>query len=343
MQALCITKQGDPVSPNIELQEVQTPSPAAGEVLVKTEASAMNHLDLWIGRGLPGIETAWPRIGGSDGCGRITEVGQGVDDAWVGRRVVLNAAVEAAATPHPDTSPTGRDIHMIGEHGPGTHAEFFVAPATNVLALSDTSDPASAVAFALTHLTAWRMLRTRARLAEGETVLITGIGGGVALAALNIARHFGCHTIVTSRHQSKLDRARSIGADQTVLDEGEDWSRAVRGFTARRGVDVCVDSIGAAVHLSCIKSLARAGRFVSCGCTSGANPPTDLARLFWNQLEILGSTMGNMQEFREVLSLFQQNRLEPVIDSIIPASDGAKAYQRIESGSQFGKVVLIWT
>ena len=343
MQALCITKQGDPVSPNVELQEVQTPSPAAGEVLVKTEASAMNHLDLWLGRGLPGIETAWPRIGGSDGCCQITEVGQGVDDAWIGRRVVLNAAVEAAGTTHPDASPAGREIHMIGEHGPGTHAEFFVAPATNVLAVSDASEPTKVVAFALTHLTAWRMLRTRARLAEGETVLITGIGGGVALAALNIARHFGCHIIVTSRHESKLERARSIGADQTVLDEGDDWSRTVRGFTARRGVDVCVDSIGAAVHLSCIKSLARSGRFVSCGCTSGANPPTDLARLFWNQLEILGSTMGSMQEFREVLSLFQQNRLEPVIDSVIPASDGAKAYERIESGSQFGKVVLTWT
>jgi NADPH:quinone reductase-like Zn-dependent oxidoreductase len=342
MRALCITKQGDPVSPNVQWREVEQPVPGPGEVLVKTEASAMNHLDLWIGRGLPGVETPWPRIGGSDGCGRVVELGAGVSNDWLKRRVVLNAAVESVEAPQPDGPPSGRDIHMIGEHSQGTHAEFFTAPAATLLAVSDEVEPTQAAAFALTHLTAWRMLRTRARLAEGDTVLVTGIGGGVALAALSIARHLGCRTIVTSRHESKLELARGLGADETVIDTGEDWSRTVRGLTARRGVDVCVDSIGAAVHLSCIKSLARGGRLVTCGCTSGASPQTDLARLFWNQLEILGSTMGNMQEFRQVVSLFQQGHLMPVIDRIVPAPDGGTAYERLESGSQFGKVVISW-
>lgn len=341
MKALLIQSQGEPVADQVVLGEVETPHPGPGEVLVRTEASALNHLDLWVGRGLPGIDTPWPRIGGSDGCGRIESLGSGVDPEWHGRRVILNAAIEQPASPHPDISEAGRDLRMIGEHSQGTHAEFFVAPADALLNIGDF--PAiTAAAAGLAHLTAWRMLRTRARLQAGETVLITGIGGGVALACLNIAKHFGCRTIVTSRSEQKLDQARNLGADEGVLDQGEDWSKAVRTMTARRGVDVCADSIGAATHISCLKSLARAGRFVTCGCTTGPAPQTDLARIFWNQLEVLGSTMGNMQEFREVMSLILKGHFAPVIDLTLPCTEGAEAFRRIESGGQFGKVVIEW-
>jgi NADPH:quinone reductase-like Zn-dependent oxidoreductase len=343
MRALCVTRQGDPVTPNIEMMDLPEPSPGPGELLVATEASALNHLDLWVGRGLPGIETTYPHIGGSDGCGRVVGIGEGVDDAWMGRRVMFNMAVEIPHEPRPDAARAGRDISMIGEHTPGTHAEQFTAPASNALDIGEAADPLQAAAYGLTHLTAWRMLRTRARLRSGDTVLITGIGGGVALACLGIANHFGCRTIVTSRHRWKLDRALEVGATDVVLDEGEGWSRAVRGLTGRRGVDICADSIGAAVHESCLKSLARAGRFVACGCTSGASPHTDLARLFWNQLEVLGSTMGDMSEFRQAVALFASGHLKPVIDSVVPAADGRAAYDRIESGAQFGKVVVDWT
>ena len=343
MRALCVTRQGDPVTPNVELMDLPEPLAGAGDLLVATEASALNHLDLWVGRGLPGVDTAYPHIGGSDGCGRVVGVGQGVNEAWVGRRVMFNLAVDIPHVPSPESRPSGREIYMIGEHTPGTHAERFVAPAANAIDVGDSTDPIQAAAYGLTHLTAWGMLCTKARLRCGDTVLITGIGGGVALAALNIAMHFGCRTIVTSRHQKKLDRAIELGADDAVLDEGEDWSRTVRNLTARRGADICADSIGAAVHTSCIKSLARSGRFVACGCTSGANPPTDLARLFWNQLEILGSTMGSMDEFRQAVSLFTAGHINPVIDTVIPAANGKEAYSRIESGEQFGKLVIDWT
>lgn len=343
MKALCITTQGDPVAPNTALLELPDPQAGPGEVLVRTEASSLNHLDLWVGRGLPGVDTAFPRIGGSDGCGRVESVGQDVDEAWIGRRVVLNAAVPSPVHALPDSPPAGRDIHMIGEHSPGTHAEMFTAPAANLLAVSDDLEPGMAAAYALTHLTAWRMLRNRARLREGETILITGIGGGVALACLGIARHLGCKTIVTSRHQWKLDRAAELGANVMVLDEGEDWSRSVRQATGKRGVDVCADSIGAAVHTACIKSLARAGRFVTCGCTTGPAGKTDLARVFWNQLEVLGSTMGDMEEFRQSISLLIHGHITPVIDRTVPYADGPAAFERIESGEQFGKVVVDWT
>jgi len=343
MRALCVTRQGDPVTPNIEMLDLPDPTPAPGDLLIATEASALNHLDLWVGRGLPGVETIYPHIGGSDGCGRVMGVGDGVDKSWMGARVLCNMAVEIPPNPHPDITPAGRDIFMIGEHTPGTHAERFVVPAVNVVAIGDQLDPIQAAAYGLTHLTAWSMLCTKAQLQSDDTVLITGIGGGVALAAMNIANHFGCRTIVTSRHQWKLDRALAIGAAEAVLDDGTDWSRTVRDFTARRGVDLCVDSIGAAVHESCLKSLARGGCFVSCGCTSGAHPTTDLARIFWNQLAVLGSTMGDMNEFRQAVALFSSGHLKPVIDTVVPAASGREAYDRIESGGQFGKVVIDWT
>ncbi|MDP6478436.1 MAG: zinc-binding dehydrogenase [Phycisphaerales bacterium] len=343
MRALCVTRQGDPVTPNIELLDLPEPKPTRGELLVATEASALNHLDLWVGRGLPGIDTQYPHIGGSDGCGRVVGVGAGVDEAWMDQRVMFNFAVEIPHESRPNTSPAGREIYMIGEHTPGTHAERFTAPASNAVAVGEAVDSVQAAAYGLTHLTAWGMLRTKARLHAGDTVLITGIGGGVALAALNIANHFGCRTIVTSRHQWKLDKALELGATDAVLDEGEDWSRAVRSLTGLRGVDICADSIGAAVHTSCLKSLARGGRFVACGCTSGAHPKTDLSRLFWNQLQVLGSTMGDMNEFRQAVALFTGGHLQPVIDSVVPAEDGRTAFGRIESGAQFGKVAVVWS
>lgn len=342
MKAIAITKQGSPVAPNVEfLTSFPDPSPGAGEVLVRTEASALNHLDLWVGMGLPGIDLRYPMASGSDGAGVVEAVGVGVDPAWVGRRVVLNAAVPQPELPRPGMAPAASDILMIGEHVNGCLGEKFVAPAANVLAIGE-ADSAAAAAFGLTHLTAWRMLVTQARLRAGQSVLITGIGGGVALALLNIARHLGCTTIVTSRHQSKLDKAKALGAHHAVLDSGQDWSREVRSLTGKRGVDIVADSVGKAIHLACIKSLARRGVFVTCGCTSGADATTDLARIFWNQQTIIGSTMGDMSEFREVMSLFLSGAMKPVIDSTFAPADGRKAFERLEAQDQFGKVVIDW-
>lgn len=330
------------MAPNVAfVDQYADPVAGPGEVLVRTEAAGLNHLDLWVGRGLPGFNFTYPRISGSDGVGRVEHVGEGVSEDWIGRRVVLNAAVEVPESAHPDRRPAGRDISMIGEHVDGCLGEKFVAPAANILDIGD-ADPGEAAAFALSHLTAWRMIRTRARVEPGMWVLVTGIGGGTALAALGIARHLGCRVIVTSRHQSKLDRAMELGAEAGVLDEGADWSREVRGITGKRGVDICVDSIGKAVHLAGVKSLCRGGVYVTCGCTTGPDATTDLARIFWNQLSILGSTMGDMDEFREVMAFFRSGALEPVIDSTFAAAEAAKAYERLESGEQFGKIVVRW-
>jgi NADPH:quinone reductase-like Zn-dependent oxidoreductase len=342
MRAIEVLRQGTPVAPNVRLTPDRPDCVAGpGEVRVRTEASALNHLDLWVGRGLPGIDVRWPTVGGSDGVGIVESVGAGVDAAWVGQRVILNAAVMRAEPALPGRAPAGEDIWMIGEHAPGTHAEFFTAPATNVLAIGD-ADPVHAAAFGLTHLTAWRMLVTRARLQAGMTVLIPGIGGGVALAALGIARHFGCTTIVTSRHAAKLERAKKLGADHCVLDTGADWSREVRKATGGRGVDAAAESVGKAVHMACIKSMARGGTLVTCGCTTGPDGTTDLARIFWNQLSIVGSTMGSMDEFRGVVALMGSGALRATVDEVVAPADAQAAYARLEAGEQFGKIVFRW-
>ena len=343
MKAIEITRQGTPVADNLELN-IDRPRPELpeGSVLVRTEASGLNQLDLWVGRGVPGYDVQYPAVPGSDGVGIVEEVGTGVSAAWIGRRVILNAAVELDQAIEPGVLPVPPMIQMIGEHVQGTLAEYFVAPVGNVLQLGDEVDPVQAAAFGLAHLTAWRMLVTRAGLKAGSTVLVTGVGGGVAQALLGIAKLFSCRTIVTSRSREKLDRALELGADEAVLDEGADFSREVRALTAKRGVDVCADSVGEAIHLSCIKSLARGGTFVTCGCTSGPRAGTDLARVFWNELTIIGSTMGTMAEFQQVLSHLGTGRLTAVVDSTFSPEDARDAFSRLESASQFGKIVIDW-
>ena len=347
MRALVIQKQADPVAPNVvHAADFEDPGePGPGEVRLKILASALNHLDLWVGRGVPGLNLEYPRVGGCDGCGVVEAVGEDVDGAWVGRRVIVNAAIENPIEPGPDDPPSSTlaaDYELLGEHiSPGTHAEHFVCPVEQIADVGD-AEPTEAAAFGLTFLTAYSMMRTKADLLPGQSVLVTGIGGGVALAALSIARHLGCRVCVTSRHQWKLDKAMELGADHAVLDEGKDWSRDVRGWSNKRGVDLAVDSAGKATHLWCIKSLARGGAYVTPGCTSGPDATTDLARIFWNQLRILGSTMGSCEDFAEVTSLYRAGILKPVIDSVHKAENGRSAYERLESGEQFGKVVIEW-
>ncbi len=329
MRAAIITRQGAPVADNVKVVD-DWPEPQAGpgELIVRTEASALNHLDLFVGQGVPGLELSYPRISGCDGCGVVESVGDGVDEAWIGKRVIVNAAMPQPEPIRPGVRPALPALRMIGEHEPGTMAERFAAPAANVLEIAG-ADPVEAAAFGLAHLTAWRMLVRRAGLRAGQTALVTGIGGGAALALFGICRHFACTTIVTSRHSWKLDKARELGADHTILDRGEDWSPEVRRLTGKRGVDVCADSVGKAIHLSCLKSLARGGVLVTCGCTTGPGATTDLGRIFWNQLRILGSTMGDMDDFRQVVSLFGSGVLRPVIDSVHRAGDAPRAFERL--------------
>ena len=352
MKAVLIEKQGAPVAPNI--RSVDDASSAVdgldavspGSVQVRTHASALNHMDIWVGMGIPGVDLTYPRVSGCDACGTVTAVGDGVSDEWVGKRVMFNAAVVVPPIPRPG-EPTGAtlapDYELIGEHHNGAHRELFEVPATHVAEVAEGVLDTDAAAFGLTALTAYSMMVTKGRLRPGQSVLITGIGGGVALAALSIAKWMGCPTVVTSRHQWKLDRAAELGADHGVLDEGQDWSKEVRAWSRKRGVDMAVDSIGKPTHLNCIKSLARGGAFVTPGNTGGPRVESDQARIFWNQLRVLGSTMGTPDEFREVVALLNAGHLTPVVDKVFGWREAGDAWARLEDQEQFGNVVLDWT
>lgn len=340
MRAAVITRAGNDFEASVRIvDDWPEPVPGPGQVRVRTEASALNHVDLWLGQS-EGME--FPHITGSDGCGRVDAVGEGVDSSWVGRRVVFNAALPAADPTGPGQRPDRPpEIGLVGSEMPGSMAEKFVVPAANVLDVGEV-DPIRAAAFSLTFLTAWRMISSRARLKPDQTVLLTGIGGGVALAALRIVKHIGSEVVVTSRHQWKLDRARELGANHLILDQGEDWSIQARNFTGGRGVDLCVDSVGKVLHGKCVRSLAQGGTLTLCGTTTGGNPETLLGDIFWKQLSVLGSSMGSMEEYREVTALFRAGLLDPVIDQVFAASEAAMAYARLQAGDQFGKVVIRW-
>jgi NADPH:quinone reductase-like Zn-dependent oxidoreductase len=347
MKAVVVQQQGSPVSPNISLQSDwgDPKAPERGSVVIRTICSAFNHMDLWVGRGVPGLHLDYPRVSGCDGCGEVIAVGEGVDESWIGERVIYNAAIVVPDRVAPDDPPASTmcpNYELIGEHHFGAHAEMFSCPAENLAVLSDDADPIEAAAFGLCALTAYSMMITKGDLRPGQSVLITGIGGGVATSALAIAKHLGCRVAVTSRHQWKLDEASKLGADECVLDEGQDWSKQIRGWTKKRGVDMAVDSVGKVAHLSCIKSLARGGAYVTPGCTTGPDATTDLARIFWNQLRILGSTMGSNDEFKEVVALFNTGALRPVIDKVFSPDECVSAYERLEAGEQFGKIVIDW-
>ena len=312
------------------------------DVRVRMRAAALNHLDLFLLRGLPGVTITPPWILGADGMGVVESIGSAVTSVAIGDTVVINPGISDRTCEYcrAGEQPLCMKFGILGEHYPGTIAELVVVPATNVLVIPGDADPASAAAFTLATLTAYRMLVTRAQLRAGERVLVWGIGGGVAIACLQIAKLLGAHVTVTSASDDKLARAEILGADDTINHRGVDVGREMRTRTAKKGVDVVVDSVGEASWTQSLGALGRRGRLVTCGGTSGPMVTTDVRRLFWNQWSILGSTMGNDAEFAAVVAHFRAGRLLPPIDMVYELEGGRAAFERLEKGDQFGKVVV---
>jgi NADPH:quinone reductase-like Zn-dependent oxidoreductase len=326
VRAVRIHEDGGPEV--LVLEEAPDPEPGPGEVLVRLHASALNHLDVWIRKGLPSVPK--PRILGADGAGVVESLGDGVTGFEPGERVVLNPGIEAG----------GGRIHVIGEHGDGTNAELIAVPATNVHPIPDGLSYEEAAAFPLVFETAYRMLVTRAGLREGEWVLAWGIGGGVSTAALAIAKALDARVLVTSSSETKLARARELGADATVNHATGDVKAAVQEATGGHGVDVVVESVGEATWATSLQVAAPGGRIAVCGATSGPNPPAALHRVWWKQLTILGSTMGTGEDFAGAYELVASGRALPVVDSVLPLEEIRTAHERLEAGEQLGKIVL---
>jgi len=326
VQAVRIHEDGGPEV--LVLEEVPDPSAGPGEVLIRLRASALNHLDVWIRKGLPSVPK--PRILGADGAGVVEAVGEGVSGFEIGERVVINPGVEAA----------DGAIHVIGEHGDGTNAELIAVPATNVYPIPDDLSFEEAAAFPLVFETAYRMLVTRAHVRPEEWVLLWGIGSGVSTAGLAIAKALGARTIVTSSSDEKLARARELGADVTVNHADGDVKAAVKEATDGHGADVVVDHVGEATWRTSLDVAAREGRIAVCGATSGPNPPAALHRVWWKQLTILGSTMGTKTDFEGAYALIAEGRARPVVDEVVPLTEIREAHARLEAGEQLGKIVL---
>ncbi len=322
MRAVRIHEDGGPEV--LVLEEAPDPEPGAGEVLVRLRASALNHLDVWIRKGMPSVPK--PRILGADGAGVVEALGEGVSGLEPGERVVLNPGIEAG----------GGRIHVIGEHGDGTNAELIAVPATNVHPIPEGLSFKEAAAFPLVFETAYRMLVTRAGLREGEWVLAWGIGGGVSTAALAIAKALGARVLVTSSSDTKLERARELGADATVNHATGDVRAAAQEATDGRGIDVVIENVGEATWATSLQVAAPGARITVCGATSGPNPPAALHRIWWKQLSILGSTMGTGEDFAGAYELVASGRAVPVVDSVLPLEEIRAAHERLEAGEQLG-------
>jgi NADPH:quinone reductase-like Zn-dependent oxidoreductase len=330
----------------LQLADVPDPPSPLGprEVRVALRAAALNRLDVFVVRGLP-HQYAFPHILGADGAGVVDAVGADVRAVRPGDRVMINPGIADGTCEYCRAGEQSLCVNyrMLGEHLPGTLAEYVVVPEPNLVIIPTLPTPltwAEAAAFSLVTLTAWRMVVTRARVAPGETVLIWGVGGGVSLSALRIAKLKGARVIVTSSDDGKLAEARRLGADVTLNHRTEQVAPQVRALTGRRGAEVVIENVGEATWDQSLRALARGGRLVTCGATTGPMVTIDLRRLFWYQWSILGSTMGNAAEYQEVVRLLGAGELRPLVDRVFPFTEGRAAFERLERGEQLGKIAI---
>ena len=312
------------------------------DVRIRVRCAALNHLDLFVLAGLPGAPVSAPWIVGSDASGVVEGTGPDVRDVSAGDHVLVNPGISdrTCAFCLAGEHSLCLKYRILGEHLPGTAAEYLVVPASNVRVVPREIDSAIAAAFPLATLTAWRMVHTRARVREGDRVLIWGIGGGVAIAALQICKQIGAEVWVTSTSDAKLDKARKLGADHLLNTDRDDVPAVVRRETGKAGVDVVIDNVGQATWKKSLLALGKQGRLVTCGGTSGPIVETDVRRLFWNQWTLLGSTMGNDAEFEAIVRELRAGRLLPPVDQVFPLEGGRDAYAHLQNAEQFGKVVI---
>ena len=326
----------------LEIAELPRPVAGTGEVVLRVRAAAMNHLDLWVRRGLPGVNIPLPHVGGSDIAGEVAGFGAGVDGWKTGARVVVNPGLWDGTC---EWCLKGEhslcvNYRIIGEHIDGGFAEYVVVPAANLLSIPDDFSFEEAAAVPLVFLTAWRALITQARLRAGESVLILGASGGAASAGIQIAKLTGAKVYAVTSSEEKAERARRLGADVIINRTVGDFSKEIFKQTNRRGVDVVLENTGEKTWEGSLRALARGGRLVTYGGTTGANALTNIPLLFWKQIQIIGSTMGTAAEFSTVMRLVWERKLLPVLDRSLPLEQIRLAHEILEAGDQFGKLVL---
>jgi NADPH:quinone reductase-like Zn-dependent oxidoreductase len=340
MKAIQFSEHGEPEV--LRYVDVPDPQIAANEVLIRVRAVALNHLDLWVRRGLPGIKIPLPHIPGSDIAGEVAQAGSLVKRVKVGDRVVLAPGIACGqcAMCAAGEDNRCRSYTLFGYLVDGGCAEYVRSPEANVIALPQSLSFEEAASIPVVFITAWHMLMTRARVLPGEDVLVLAAGSGVGIAAIQIAKLAGSRVIATAGSEAKLAKARELGADETINHSTHDIAEEIRRITGKRGVDVVVEHVGVATFEKSVASLANSGRLVTCGATTGYDARLDLRVLFAKQLSLLGSFMGSRGEFFTVLKLVAEKRLKPVIDRVMSLAECRRAHELLESREQFGKIVL---
>lgn len=340
MKAVIFRQHGGPEV--LEYVDVPEPQIRANEVLVEVKACALNHLDIWVRGGLPGIEIPLPHILGDDVAGVVKQVGELVTWVKAGDEVMVQPGVSCG---HCEACLSGndnfcREYDIIGYRRDGGYAERVAVPGVNIVPKPAQLSWEEAAALPLVTLTAWHMLVTRAKVQPGETVLVHAAGSGVGSIAIQIAKLRGARVITTASSDEKLAHARELGADETINYTSSDWPKEVRRSTNRQGVDVVVEHTGAETWPGSIASLKPGGRLVTCGATSGYDAHTDLRQVFYRHLNILGSFMGSKAELLEAMKFVEQGKIRGVVDRVLPLSEARQAHELIENRAQFGKVVL---
>jgi NADPH:quinone reductase-like Zn-dependent oxidoreductase len=346
MRAALFRRHGGPEV--MEVADVPVPTPGPGEVQVKVTAAAINHVDLWLRRGMPALKVSLPHIPGGDVAGVVSALGSGVaakPGTTEGDRVVLNPGLSCGRCP---ACLDGRDNFcpayvLLGERGWGGQAEYVVVPAANLVPAPRDRvplDDAELASIPVVFITAWQMLVDRAQIRQGETVLVIAAGSGVGSAAIQIAKLFGARVIATASTDAKLAAARALGADDTINHAQADITAEVKRLTSRQGAHIVVEHAGAETFTKAVLAAAKGGRIVVCGATSGHEPVLNLRHVFWRQLSVLGSTLGSKSRLFEVIDLFGAGRLRPVVDRVLPLAEVAAAHRLLESRTTFGKLVL---
>ena len=341
MKALCFHQHGGPDV--LRYEDVADPTPGKGQVLVEVKACALNHLDIFVMHGWPGLDLEMPHWGGSDIAGVVAGLGEGVTGLETGLRVVIDHginAVEDEFTRRGDHS-MSPGYMIIGEHIRGGFAKYVAAPAKNLVKIPDNIEFPEACAPLLVTLTAWRMLINRGKLQAGETVLVVGAGGGVNSIAIQIAKMAGATVYVVASNAEKAKKARELGADFVIDRSLADWGKEVRRLTAKRGVDLVVDNVGAATLNISMAVVARGGRIVVVGNTSGPQVEIDVRKIFGKQISLIGSTMGTPKDFRDITRLLWSGRIKTIVDEVIPLSEGRRGFELMERSEMFGKIVLV--
>jgi len=342
MRAAVIREHGGPEV--LKMDTVPDPALRADGIVVEVRACALNHLDTWVRRGLPGMSFEMPHILGNDIAGVVRSVGELATNVSVGDSVLLAPGVSCGACAQclggDDNLCASYDILGYGIHG--GYAELVAAPARNAHPIPAGLTFEEAATIPLTFLTAWHMLAGRAKVKAGEDVLVLAAGSGVGVAAIQIAKLMGARVIATASTEMKLERARALGADETVnYQSSPEFHKAVKKLTSGKGVEVVVEHVGAATWTRSVASLARNGRLVTCGATTGYEATIDIRHLFYKHLSLHGSFMGRHSELVELLPFFAAGRLRPVVDRVLPLEDAAEAHRLMGDRAQFGKLVLV--